>query len=390
MDVGTCIVSKANSLRFAHIDGNLPQMDNTLACNDNRMGLAAGQFEQIFFDGDVVLLQVKAELSTDVELRDILTNEVPISPAAVTEYTDAGIKILDYLLTMATTGGGGTTRGEVQSQYSVTADKSTWISEVIRVIEPASDYKLIQWTNLDPGTSTFEFDYNTTQANENVNFMRLLCDTFEYSAGGETEVYNNQNEKSVLKASVFNNFNFDSGFVPRGIAEKLSIAMAHDRFLVNQVAYIVEEKPEITTFGTWAQLIAGMTYNLSLGMNTHDIGFDCDDSPDAPTTNTMVRNVLMEGVTGQGSATIREGHAINQIIVESAATVDTYIKLGTTVNGEEIMRSYKLTSTDGFNVISRNYLDELGLGAVWTIYYDITGDACNIYLQTIDSKTANN
>lgn len=263
MDTLKIIISKANSIRFAHVNGLMKSFDNTLSSEEVWSDKPKASFEHIFFKDDVVLVQVKAGLTATVVLtkKDSTSSSV-VSSSAITTYSE--FKIYEYVLTLSS----------LETFYlEAESEESLWRSECVEVINEDSIYVLLQWSNLDPLNDSFEFDYQTALAIANVNLMRIKGQLLNYKPAGQGNVYDNQNEKVKLKGILYRILTFQSEIVPRQIAEIIVIAMQHDLFLINQVGYISDELPEIEMFGSMAQIEAELTLQDSLGLNTDDIGF---------------------------------------------------------------------------------------------------------------------
>lgn len=370
MDTLKAIVSKANSIRFAHKDGNKRSFDNTLSHEEVSFNNPTPVYCQKYFYGDSVYLQIKAGLTATVVLTRHLNTGLSGTIAVSNVETYSEYKIYEYIIT-----------NNIYYTYylELATEQSTWESEWCTVIAPEDDnitkYMLLQWSNLDEGTDTFEFDYNTTLALANVNFMRILAKMQAYKPSGITEVYDNQNEKTKLKGSLFRNLTFEAEPVPTPIAELITIAMQHDLFLVNDVGYVVEDLPNIDMFGGKAQVTAELTVTASLGLNTHDIGFDCDTIIDEMIENKEVLNTI-----GIGTFNVSTGYGITQIIAKKISG-NPVLKIGSTSGGEEIFREEEITGVTPPLIDNNRFVPTTA--GTWVIYYEITGGIMDLYIQTI-------
>jgi len=332
-----------------------------------------GKVDQILFYGDSVLLQIKAGLTATVELRkyDETGAYTVISEDNTETYTT--FIIYEYLITF----------NKYERLYlQATSETSEWRSEWVDVIAEDTSMMLLQWTNYDDMSDTFEFDYTTTLAVANVNFMRLEGEMVTYKPAGESTIYDNQNEKSKIKGNVYRKLTFVADRIPRQIAEIITIATQHDRFVANSAGYIAEDLPEIEMVGAFCEVSIDLTLSLALGINTHDIGLDCDS-----TTNNMIQNLTLLNKTGSQQVTGGAGYAINQIIIELVTGTTVTVKIGITVGGDEILKTYTLTSTKYFNIFTRNYISFDGLTSVYPIYVTISGGNMNVFIQTIKSDS---
>ena len=377
MDTLKAVISKANSIRWAHRDDLMRSMDNQLSCEETWSNKPSIYFDQIFFLNDSVLIQVKAGSTATVVLTQYFddgsttihtVDDTTARPTVAAPGADTWI-IYDYLIIFSALG---------RSYFKLTTEESTWQSEYVNIIASDTDYRLLQWTNLDEDTDPFEFDYNTTYALANVNYMRILIEDLEYQSVGETDVYDNQNEKSILKSNQFAQILFKSGLIPRQIAQVISIAMAHDSFLVNEVAYVVEKIPEISTAGAWSIVSAPMVQNLNLGMNAHDLGFNCDT-----VAMSKVININKIAIAALDSALVNLGYSINQIIIELSTGTSGTIKIGTTIGGDDILKTYTLTTAKDFQIFTRNFMPDTGISAAWPIFFTVIGAFITARVQTI-------
>lgn len=370
MSIGTTeiIISKANSIRFANRNGQLRSMDNQLSHEEEWEDKPCILFEQTIFQNDVKLIQIKAGLTATVVLTQYFEDDSTTIHAADDITTYATYKTYDYLITFSAL---------TLSRFGAVSESSNWLSEWQDVIEADNvRYRLIQWTNLDIDTSRFEFDYTTTLAIANVNFMRLMIDDSGYIPGGETDVYDNQNEAVITRATAFTNILFRTGFIPRQIARILVIAMKHDRFLVNQIRYIVPDLPDVGEKGGWVDLSVEMRVNLSEGENTHNIGFDCD----AATSGKMTEVKEVEGATGNGTFTVSDGYSINYISVRKV-TSNPLLKIGSSIGGDDIMPEQLITHTTPPQSDNVDFNPDWDGGA-WTIYYTLSGGTIDLSIQT--------
>ena len=364
-------VSKANAIRFSHVNGLMKSFDNQLSFNEKYFNKVNKKFDQTFFKDDVIIVQLKAGLTATVVLTKIMDDDTTSVIAADATTTYAAFKIYDYVITL----------GSVERFYfTATSESSSHTSECINVIDEVettnNEYVKIEWTNLDAVSDTFQFDYSTADAIANVNYMRVRGQTDIYKPAGESTVYDNQNEVSKIKGNYYRDLVLETEPMPKQIAEILIIAMQHDTFLVNDVGYVVQELAEIGSLGSFVQISATLRLVTSLGMNADDIGFDCDSSG----SNSMIENKVQAAASGAQTFSVSSGFAITQIIIKKL-TGTPVVKMGNSVGGEQIMVSRTITSTTPPLVININYAPDI-TGA-WTIYVDTSGGTCDIFVQTI-------
>lgn len=270
MDTLKAIISKANSFRFADKSEGLaalPTFDNTLSFEAWWSNKPTKLFDQIFFKDDVVLLQVKSGLTATVVVTKYPDGGASSVKSSSFVTTYSAFKIYEYVFTLSS----------LERFYlEVETEESLHRSECIKITTSNKRLLLVNWSIQDLLNDSFEFDYTTSLSITYTNYMRLKAQLLDYKASGQSKVYDNQNEMTKLKGSVFRNEVFKTGSIPRQMAEILVIASQHDLFTVNLVGYVAEGLPEITMLGGGAQLTANLTDRVSKGMNTDDIGYNIE------------------------------------------------------------------------------------------------------------------
>jgi len=178
METTEIIISKANAIRFANRNSDDP-FEALLSCEESYASKQAGYHEQIWFDGDNILLQIKAGLTATVVLTkyDEDLNDSVITADNVETY--ATFKVYEYLLDL---------KLDEYVYFVATSEASEWRSEWQRMIAEDTSMMLLQWTNLDDSSNTFESDYLTTLAIANVNYMRLDGEMVNYGLGSESTI----------------------------------------------------------------------------------------------------------------------------------------------------------------------------------------------------------
>ena len=151
--------------------------------------------------------------------------------------------------------------------------------------------------------------------------------------------------------------------------------MQHDSFLINQKGYISEELADVEMSGGFSQLSAPLTLQDSIGLNTHDIGFDCDT-----TTTDMIENKGQEDATGTGTFSVTEGYGVTQIVAKLKSGTPV-LKVGSTVGGEQIFSSEVITFSVPPHVENVRYA--ASGSAAWTIYWEVSGGTIDLWIQTI-------
>jgi len=113
------------------------------------------------------------------------------------------------------------------------------ISEKI-LIEEQPTFKKLNWFN---GENSFLTDYSHGLVNE-----MLLEVVDDWNAGGESSVYTNQGEPTMLK-DIATRITTLKGEAPDYICEQLRLALAHDNFFVNEVQHVKIKEPTFTRLG---------------------------------------------------------------------------------------------------------------------------------------------
>jgi hypothetical protein len=220
------------------------------------------------------------------------------------------------------------------------------------------DLLQVDFFNLE---NAFEVDYSTGLA----HLLRVESSFREYRAGGETSVFDNQEEVTRINAEVKRILVFRTEPIPPYLAEMLHVAVKHDKLFINEVEFVAESEPEIETSGGMVVFSCPLTQRSVIGLNTHDVGFDCDSITN---TETMVLGSL--AASGQITFTVPDGYLILSITGHRTAGSPT-IKVGTTVGGGELLTSMELTPSY-LTEVAMIPADQASLTAN-TLYVDISG-----------------
>jgi hypothetical protein len=165
----------------------------------------------------------------------------------------------------------------------------------------------------------------------------------DYSFGGESSVYDNQDEMTKLKETMSRLLTLRTMEIPRYMAENLRIASGFDNFVINGVSFVREDLPEISPVEGSNLVELSMTLNDKeyLGVNTHDIGFDCDNSQ---TTNEIM--VLTElNASGSKSFVIPTGYLVHTFRAQWVSGTSVEVKLGETLSGSELVYPFNVNTT---------------------------------------------
>ncbi len=370
METTEIVISKANSIRFAERNDLMPSFDNKLVNEESWDYIPVQNYKQIIVNGTTKLIQVKAGLTAVVTLVSIDENGTETAYISVnTVYTD--FIVYDYLISFP--------KDECFYFEVRESGVAKHISEIQEVIASADGYLKIEWANLDLVNNSFEFDYQTVTAKAYVNHMYVKGRLLTYEPKGEETIYNNQDKVELLKANYFRVLGLELEVLPRQISEIIGIATRHDMFNVNEVAFTAEELPSFDMFGSSIQFKAALTQNLALGINTHDIGFDCDSI----SGNMRVDPLGVEDAVSDGQLSVQAGFAITNIILMPYAGTTPTIKIGSTVGGDDILKTFTVPNTAPLTpkTMTREFAPTTD--ANWTIYYEVLSGQLDIYITTV-------
>lgn len=378
---GDITISKAGCLRWAHTgDGLSTHFDNTLIEDEDFHGITTREFCHHFVDGDSLPIQLKLYGDTSgseviLEKRSPGTNNTAVTATATTDYATAGFKIYEYLISLAD--------GDDFYLYAYT-DVDSWTSETIKVEASLADYLKIEWFNYDPLTNNenWQFDYSTTQAQANVNFMYLKANIFEHSLSGDTSILDNQDEKIVLRRSIFRRLKLESEPIPRAIAEKLAIAMGHDAFAVNDVTYTFEEDVEIERISR-SNLVnfgAVLTQKSVLGLNTYDVGFETTTAEDD------MMHLREDDVNGAATFSIPSGYLV-VYLTAYRKTGTPLVTAGTSAGANDVLYGMNLNATDPIWQTA-HIAQETAYDAADTLHVTTSGGTADIDILLIYNRQA--
>jgi len=375
------IIGFGNSIRFRKVDANYTNFDNTLTANERFFNDSIFTYCQRFLETDTVTVQIKSTSNTvpTVKRFDSVNNQTSITPVLVSSYDQDGDTVNDlfffeFQVPMA---------GLTDEQYLTASQNGIyWISEPFK-----ADPELL--TELQTGEAMKIEYYNTDNALQ-MDFSTGL--TFklyvegcikDYGFGGESSVYDNQDEMTKLKETMTRLMTFRTLYIPRYLAETIRIASGFDVFVVNGVSYVREDLPEITPVESSNLVEFSMTLNDKeyLGVNTHDIGFDCDNVI-IPTGDIMVLTEL--NASGSVSLVIPEGYLIHVMRAIWVSGTSVEVKLGQTVGGDELV--YPITLDSGYTKETVAIHADEDRENNTTIYATITGGVANIDVQLILNK----
>lgn len=378
--MSTIILSLANSLRFRIQGETLDTFDNTLSADEDFNGLKT--FDRCpvkFLASDTITLQVKAEqvvgLAITLTLIESDGTRNNISGAieeSLTnyDYWEFEIDFSGYL-------------GKVYFELTEDETSEVYYSEPVEVLsdtEALTDTIKLEWfNNTYNNTDSFQMLYDT----DIVPMIRINGNFFNYESEGETSVYDNNGSPVKLKEIVSRLLKLDTDTIPRYLAEMITIGMAHDNFYVNEVAFMAEKKPEIDSVGksTLVQVNGILKQVSVLGINTHDIGFDCNSI----TPDMSITNHTQESVSSNTTQVITTEYLLHTITLIYNSGTNVHVVIGTSAGGNQIHRGIDLDGTLSTRDV-QIHQDTTYSGT--TIYFTITGTSVNIDInvQTLKNR----
>ena len=351
------MISVASSIKFREvISGALPSFDNTFHEDESFQGARLLPYCQKFLTTQTVTIQAKVLTGQTVEMSysegdggawQSMTGETIMISGPVYDYYEIEIDFSTFANTNV--------RFLLVTLEEETIEE-TWMSEMIELITEDPQLMKVDFFNLE---NAFEVDYTTGIAHT----IYVEADMREYKPGGESSVFDNQSEITKIKAEVKRILIFKTEPIPKYLAEMLFTACQHDKLWINDVEFVAEGNPEYDLNGIFS---VNLTQRNVIGLNTHDIGFDCD-----AITNTETMVLQQENASGQISFTVPEGYLIAYVTGYQIAGSPA-IKVGTTVGGEEIVTGMNLDSgSNPYETYNVGYpLSQKGAN---DIYVDISG-----------------
>ena len=376
-------VPYGNGLFFRREDGQLSSFDNTFLCGEAHLNtLNKSEFYNVFLDTDTLVIQIKVT-NGDVPTMTFSDYTSGLS-GAVALSLESSYTTYDFYQSSFSLSGYAGHMLDFTVQNSGDDD---WVSEPISVLDAdavsANEYYLIEWFNFDPTnygstTENFEMDYTTGI----VPFMRLPLMFKDYEPQVEVSTYENLDEVVKLREKVKRALTMKTDIIPRYLAEKLTIATAHDVFSINDVVFIRKEEPKVSNFDgfNFVDFEAVLTQANVVGLNSTDIGFDCET-----VMACKVDNQSEENVSSNTSFSILENHGLDIITVWYNSGTDVLLKFGTTVGGAEIGQ---LRPSAGDVNETLNVPQDLAKTGTSTLYVDVSGTSVDvdIFVRTIQNR----
>jgi hypothetical protein len=373
----------ANSIRFRKIDTNYPNFDNTLVVNEKFFNDKIFPYCQRFLTTDTVTVQMKSNSATvpTVVLYDSEMNETAIVTTLVSSYDQDSdgsddLFFFEFDVVMATLTDEHFLRATQGSDVFV-SEPFKADSDLLTELQNGQALQ-IQYSNIDNALQIDFSDFGGTKTP--ITFTIYVEGTLkDFGFGGESSVYDNQDELTKIKETMIRLLTLKTLHIPRYMAETLRIASGFDMFVINGVSFVREDLPEVAAVDGSNLVELSMTLNDKeyLGVNSHDIGFDCDTS----TGEIMI--LTEENASGSVSFNVPAGYLVHTMRIEWVSGTSVEAKLGTTLAGDELVLAFNVNSS--FTMVTTAIHGDINRGSDSSIYATITGGVANIDIQLIQN-----
>lgn len=371
------IISALNSIRFVKQDSNFRNFGNTLTADEKFFNDEIFEYCQRFQTTDTVTIQIKSDLATVPTVKAYKAGNMAetLTASLVSSYDqdNDGTNDLFYF------------QFEIplvnyQSETFVTVeqDGETWRSEPfyadVNLYQELFDGDILQveYYNDD---NAFQVDFSTGLTYK----LYIEATVKDLEFGGESSIYDNQDEFTKLKETVVRILNFKTLPIPRYFAEVLRLASSCDNFTVNSISFVRQDLPEIAPVegSNLVDFMMKLTDKEYLGVNSHDIGFNCD----LQTTNNEVMTITVINGSGSEVFTVPAGYLLHTLSAEWVQGTAVQVKLGTTNASEDLVYPFELTSV--ITSVTAAVHSPFNRSSQTTIYCTISGGSANIDVQLL-------
>ena len=375
------VISQLSSVRFRPVDGNAPNFDNTFLADEKFYNDKIFTFCQRFTDVIEQTIQVKSDSATVPTVTATKADQSTVNIPAVlaTSYDTTGDSSIDtyfYEFDIAFS------IFPTQTFVTVEQDGVTWKSEPFigdgEVTEEITNgtMLILEYCNED---NAFQIDFST-----GITYTLYLDATLKtYNPAGEKTTYDNQSELTILKSTKQRTLELKTLDIPRYLAEIIDLISGVDNLVINDKSYVADsdnievEEVEGSNFVTASVVLNDKEY---LGVNSHDIGFNCDV---APTTAEMAVLTII-GASGGETFTIPEGYLVHTLRAQWVSGSSVEVKLGTSVGTDELVYPRNVNSVDTDRTTAIH--GDIDRDADTDIYATVTGGVANLDLQIIQNK----
>jgi len=364
------IVADANSIRFRVINDELPSFGNTLLANEQFYNDKINHFCMRWLPTDKEKVQIKSDSAVVPTVTATKANNstVNITCAQVSAYN--GLYFFEFEVDFSLF--------LTETYITVTQGTDVYRSEpfygdldLLTELENGDSQK-IEYFNFD---NAFQVDFST----DIVFTLYVPAILKDYGTDGEISVYDNQDELTKLKETAQRLLTFRTLAIPRYLAETLKLASSMDNFIINRVSYTRPGQPELppidgSNFVDYSMVLADKMY---LGTNSHDVGYDCDES----SLTTEIMNLKEDNASGSVTFNIPAGYLVHVLRADWVSGTAVGVKLGTTLGGSELVSEFEINATITATTVSIH--SDINRTTNADIYLTVTGGVSNIDLQLI-------
>jgi len=376
----TMIISQANSMRFRKVNSDLPNFDNTLTANEKFYNDKIETYCQRWNTSDVVTVQIKSDSAT-----------VPTVVATLDDNSTASIICVGNTYKSRYDTNGGSNYNLWFFEFQLTM--SNYLTETfVTVTQGAEVYKSepfkgdVEMDSELQNGETLKLEYSNNDNAFQIDFSTLITFTLyiksiikDYESGGEISIYDNQDEIEKLKETSKRIFSFKSLAIPRYLAETLKLASSMDNMVINDVAFVRVDQPEISPIdgNNFVEFTMAVTDKEYIGVNTHDIGFDCDNI----VISEEMQILSKDGATGAEVFVVLAGYLVHTLRANWVSGTTVLVKLGTTLGGDELVYEFPVSASI-LNITVAIHGD-INRAAPANIYLTVTGGVADIDIQTL-------
>jgi len=225
---GIITISPINSLSFVRVNSLLPNFDNTLYQDQNKI-VSKKPYCQKIVNGDVLTIQVKTDFTAvTATLHNMLTGAVTtLTPVAETVYTD--FSFWEIPATFSTNGFFKMIIIGTLTGYEIV----TYVSEMIEVRSEWDNVKIEAYNN----ENTAYVDYSN-----GIKHLFRVYGVMKFSdVGGKEEFYNNQGNEELIYSENETIDELTIEDIPYYLISQLIYCRGLDNFIVNNKRYIVKD-----------------------------------------------------------------------------------------------------------------------------------------------------
>lgn len=371
------IIGQSNSIRFKKVDSNLPNFDNTLLADEQFYNDKIENYCQRWKNTDTEKVIIKSDsdtVPTVIATKSDKTTET-ITAALISSYDQNGDSTNDlFFFTFDVVFSLFTTATFITVTQGTIVYKSEPFYGDSNLVTELSDGEMLklEYGNED---NAFQLDFST-----DITFTLYIPAIIkDYEFGGESSVYDNQSELEKLKETVQRLFTLKTLYIPRYLGETIKLASSMDYFVVNDIAFTRTDQPEMTPLegSNLVEFSMILTDKEYIGVNSHDIGYDCDTS----TTESEIMIKSEDSASGSVTFSIPAGYLVHTLRAQWVSGTTVNIELGTSVGGDELVESRDLTTTDTDRTMSVHL--DIDRDSATDIYATVTGGVANLDLQII-------